>query len=62
MTDPGNIGPVISIESYENLRVKLNAQRLEKERAIVEEEKVRKQAEDEAKAAEQGKVCFYLFV
>ena len=61
MTDPGNIGPVISIESYENLRVKLNAQRLEKERAIVEEEKVRKQ-EDEAKAAEQGKVCFYLFV
>ena len=60
MNNPMDIGPVISIDSYENLKKKRNAEIIEKERAITEEEKMRKQAEEQDKQTQQSEVCFYV--
>ena len=47
MDNPVDIGPVISIDSYENLKKKRNAEMIEKERVTSEEEKLKKQAEEQ---------------
>mgnify|MGYP000041822054 FL=1 len=60
MDNPVDIGPVISIDSYEDLKKKRNAKIIQKERAITEGEKMRKQADELDNQTKQAKVCFFV--